>query len=299
MQRLEVLKSTPSMLLRAGAVDPGRSEDSTRCPSHTVDRTTAPSRAARPVHRQGPVPGRAHYAAADFRQMSSLDWDDYQVDATVSGLSDGTNQASISVRDDSAEPIVVGISRGTLSISRDNIKLAEKKIADVSRHTVEVTVQGPVTTARVDGTAVLSWTSKVTSPTQLTGGFGIRVGINRPGVAWPVFDKVSVSEAAPAVRPGGPDALPVSEAVLLDPTPAGGRARPDRAVPDHLAGTGAAVFGQPLRLRRLPARAHRRLDRLHGQRHGLPAQQHRGQRGGVGARRQPAGDQRPDLPGPA
>jgi len=221
VQRLEVLKSTtPSQLLselaqwtQVAPADP----DPLSEPALWTRTDGSKQTGLGPFTGKGPYAAGGHYAAADFRQTSSLDWDDYRVDATVTGLQDGTNQVSIGVRDDSAEQIVVGISRGTLSLSRDNVKLSEMKIADVSTHTVEVTVQGPVTTARVDGTAVLSWTSKVTDPTQLTGGFGIRVGINQPGVSWPSFSSLSVSQAAPAVRSAGADALSVTQAVLLDP----------------------------------------------------------------------------------
>ena len=234
VQRLEVVKSTtPSMLLselaqwtQVAPVDPAPLTEASQWTRTDGSKQTGLG----PFTGTGPYPAGGHYAAADFRQMSSLDWNDYQVDATVTGLTDGTNQASIGVRDDSAEEIVVGISRGTLSLSRDNVKLAQKKIADVSTHTVEVTVQGPVTTARVDGTAVLSWTSKVSQPSQLTGGFGIRVGINHPGIAWPSFSRLSVSQAAPAVRTGGADALPVAQAVLLDPN-ASWEAAPGVAAP--------------------------------------------------------------------
>jgi poly-beta-1,6-N-acetyl-D-glucosamine N-deacetylase len=234
VQRLEVVKSTtPSQLLaelaqwtQVAPVDP----DPLSEPAQWSRTDGSKQSGLGPFTGAGPYQAGAHYAAADFREMSSLDWNDYRVDATVSGLQDGTNQVSIGVRDDSAEPIVVSVSRGTLSLSRDNVKLAEKKIADVSRHTVEVTVQGPVTTARVDGTAVLSWTSKVTDPTQLTGGFGIRVGINDPHVSWPSFSALSVTQAAPAVRSGGADPLTVDQAVLLDPN-ANWEAAPGVAAP--------------------------------------------------------------------
>ncbi|QMU75560.1 polysaccharide deacetylase family protein [Streptacidiphilus sp. PB12-B1b] len=221
VQRLEVLSNTsPAQLLSELAqwtqVAPSDPAPLTE-PAQWSRTDGSKQNGLGPFTGSGPYPSGAHYAAADFRSMSSLDWDGYRVDATVSGLEDGTNQVSVSVRDDSAEPLVVGVSRGTMSLSRDNVKLAEKKLADVSTHTLQVTVQGRTTTARVDGTAVLSWTSKVTDPTQLTGGFGIRVGINQPGVSWPRFSALSVTQAAPAVRPGGPDALTVDQAVLLDP----------------------------------------------------------------------------------
>ena len=221
VQRLEVLKTTtPAQLLselaqwtQVAPVDP----DPLSEPAQWTRTDGSKQGGLGPFTGKGPYQAGGHYAAADFRQMSSLDWDDYQVDATVTGLQDGTNQVSVGVRDDSAEPIVVSVSRGTLALSRDNVRLAQTKIADVSTHTLEVTVQGPVTTARVDGTETLKWTSKVTNPTQLTGGFGIRVGINKPNVSWPAFSALSVSEAAPAVRAAGADALTVGQAVLLDP----------------------------------------------------------------------------------
>jgi len=239
VQRLEVLKTTtPSMLLselaqwtQVAPVDP----DPLSEPAQWTRTDGSKQTGLGPFTGQGPYAAGTHYAAADFRQMSSLDWNDYEVDATVTGLTDGTNQVSIGVRDDSAEEITVGISRGTMSLSRDNVKLSEKKIADVGTHSVRVTVQGPVTTARVDGTAVLSWTSKVTTPSQLTGGFGIRVGINHPGIAWPSFTGLSVTQAVQAVRTGGADPLSVGDAVLLDPN-ASWEAAPGVAAPFRVTG---------------------------------------------------------------
>ncbi|WP_405918593.1 polysaccharide deacetylase family protein [Streptomyces sp. NBC_00728] len=154
---------------------------------------------------QGSAPsGHARYAAADYRNMSSVDWSSYQVDATVTGLGNGTNQGAVQVRNDSLEPVAVSVSRGTLILSADGRPVAERALAPAVEHRIRVTVSGPTTTVRVDGSVTARWTSRHKAA-DITGGIGLRVGVNRAGAAWPSFSSLAVKQL-PGVLPGTGDA---------------------------------------------------------------------------------------------
>jgi peptidoglycan/xylan/chitin deacetylase (PgdA/CDA1 family) len=165
---------------------------------------------------QGPYAGKVHYAAADYRQMSSVDWTDYQVNATITGLGNGTNQASIAVRNNSLDPVTASVSQGNLVLSQSGRQMAIRKLTPSTSHTLQVTVSGANTTARVDGTTVLSWTSKETAG-NLTGGIGIRVGINRPSASWPAFSALSVSQLAQGSGTATGSQQAISGSTLLTP----------------------------------------------------------------------------------
>ncbi|MGW2426119.1 polysaccharide deacetylase family protein [Streptomyces sp. NPDC001709] len=153
----------------------------------------------------GPFPARARHVAADYRRTSSLDWSDYQVDATVAGLGDGTNQASVTVRNDSLDPVTVTVSRGSLTLAHGGHRVATRRLAPASSHTIRVTLSGATTTVQVDGTTSVSWTSHGSS-SDLTGGVGIRTGIKRAKASWPTFTALRVSCKAPQC-----DAHPASD----------------------------------------------------------------------------------------
>ncbi|MEV6111449.1 polysaccharide deacetylase family protein [Streptomyces sp. NPDC052109] len=137
--------------------------------------------------------GSARYVSADYRDMSSVDWTGYQVDATVSGLGDGTNQGGVQVRHGSLEPVDVSVSQGSLVLSADGKHVGEARLVPSSSHHMRVTVKGRTTTVQVDGTVTLHHTAAL-GAADITGGIGIRVGINRAGAAWPTFTALSVKQ---------------------------------------------------------------------------------------------------------
>lgn len=142
----------------------------------------------------GPAPsGDARYAAADYRDMSSVDWTGYRVDATVGGLGDGTNQGALRVRGGSLEPVDVSVSQGTVLLSVGGKHIGAARLAPATSHRLSVTVRGHTTTVRVDGTVTLRHTSRLATA-DLTGGIGIRVGVNRPDAAWPRFTALTVNQ---------------------------------------------------------------------------------------------------------
>ncbi|MGW5466131.1 polysaccharide deacetylase family protein [Streptomyces sp. NPDC003996] len=144
----------------------------------------------------GPFPAHAPHVAADYRRTSSLDWTDYQLDATIQGLGDGTNQASVTVRNDSLDPVTVTVSRGRLTLAHDGHKVATRPLAPAASHTIHVTLSGATTTVQADNATSVSWTSHGSSG-DLTGGVGIRTGIKQAKAPWPSFTALRVSCKAP------------------------------------------------------------------------------------------------------
>lgn len=219
VQRLEVLGSTaPSDLLaklamwtQVGPDAPDPLADAAQWRRYDGTGQTGIG----PLVGQGPYPATSRYVAANYRSMSSLDWTGYQVTAHVRGLGDGTNQASVLVRTDSADPVSAAVSQGFLILSQNGADVAVRKIASSATHTLVVKVSGAATTATVDGTTSLSWTPKNVTASELTGGVGIRVGVNRAHVPWPAFTALSVSPLAAARDAGSGQS--VTDAVLLDP----------------------------------------------------------------------------------
>ncbi|MGW1808183.1 polysaccharide deacetylase family protein [Streptomyces sp. NPDC002078] len=160
--------------------------------------------------------GSAHYVAADYRDMSSADWTGYQVDATVSGLGDGTNQGGVRVRHGSLEPVDVSVSQGSLVLSVNGKHVGEARLIASTSHRLRVTVRGQTTTVQVDGTVTLHHTSRLAAA-DITGGIGIRVGINRSGAAWPKFTALSVKQLAGAFGGSGGAQQSVAGADLMNP----------------------------------------------------------------------------------
>jgi biofilm PGA synthesis lipoprotein PgaB len=169
-----------------------------------------------PFTGKGPYPAGSRYAATEYRPNNSLDWTDYQVEARLDHLGDGTNQGAVTVRVDSAEPVTASVSQGTLSLLVDDRKVASRKLGAVAGHVLRVVVEGRTTTVTVDSTAKLSWTSKI-APSELTGGIGIRVGINKAGDEWPAFTSLRVAPTQDSAAASGKNEQKVSASVLLDP----------------------------------------------------------------------------------
>lgn len=207
VQRLEVLNSTTAdkLLNEIGQW--------TQTPPAATDPLTQPAlwtrndgagRTGIEVFTRGRrFPGKEHYAAAEYRALGSVDWTDYRVDATVTRLGDGTNQAAVALRDRSNDPVVISVSQGTATLQHSGHRAVVRRLAPNSSHTLSISVHGPTTTALVDGATALSWTAKGISPFGLTGGFGIRVGSNQAGVAPPAFSALHLSplpEKTPAAK---------------------------------------------------------------------------------------------------
>ncbi|MEV7685509.1 polysaccharide deacetylase family protein [Streptomyces bungoensis] len=164
-----------------------------------------------------PAPsGSARYAAADYRQMSSVDWTGYQVGATIGDLGDGTNQGAVQVRGGSLEPVDVSVSQGTLLLSVKGEHVGKAKLVPSTTHQLRITVRGKTTTVQVDGTVTLHHTSRLPAA-DITGGIGIRVGINRSGAAWPRFTALSVKSLTGVFTGPGGTQQSVSAAHLMDP----------------------------------------------------------------------------------
>ncbi|MFF4249918.1 polysaccharide deacetylase family protein [Streptomyces sp. NPDC001663] len=133
-----------------------------------------------------------HYAAAEYRALGSVDWTDYRVNATVTGLGDGTNRAAVVVRSRSRGMVVISVSQGAATLEVGGRQRVVRQLAPSTSHTLSISVRGATTTARVDGGTELHWTAKGIPATGLTGGLGIRVGSN-PGTAPPAFSALRLS----------------------------------------------------------------------------------------------------------
>ncbi|MEW2154532.1 polysaccharide deacetylase family protein [Streptomyces sp. NPDC007189] len=188
--------------------------------------------------------GSAHYAAADYREMSSDDWSGYQVDATITGLGDGTNQGAVHVRGGSSEPVDVSVSQGTLLLSLKGTHVGQAKLPPSASHHVRVTVKGQTTTVQVDGTVTLHHTSRLAAA-DITGGIGIRVGINRAGASWPKFTALSVKQLAGAFTGSGGAQQSVAGADLMDPA-AQWLSAPGVKAPFHVSPTAIEPTGRTL-----------------------------------------------------
>ncbi|MEU4039665.1 polysaccharide deacetylase family protein [Streptomyces collinus] len=162
------------------------------------------------------APGAARYVSADYRGMSSVDWTGYQVDATVDDLGDGTNQGGVQVRHGSQEPVDISVSQGSLLLSTNGKHVGEAKLTPSTSHRLHITVKGQTTTVRVDGTVTLHHTSRLPA-TDITGGIGIRVGINRAGAAWSKFTALSVRQLTGLFAGSSGAQQSVSEADLMAP----------------------------------------------------------------------------------
>jgi peptidoglycan/xylan/chitin deacetylase (PgdA/CDA1 family) len=224
VQRLEVLSSTtPGQLLdkiAAWLQVPPSADDPLAAPAQWVNSNRKPATSLDVFTGRRTPAGDATYVAADYRPNNSLDWTGYRTTATIDGLGNGTNQGAITVRTGSLQPVTVSVSQGTLSMLIGDKRVASKAVPVAATHNLAVTVNGKTTTATVDGDTTVKWTSELAAP-DLTGGVGIRVGINREHAAWPSFASLRIapaqSDAAATWPQDGSDPLPVSDAALLDP----------------------------------------------------------------------------------
>lgn len=202
VQRLELVRSTTtgellSKLSQWTQIPPVATDPLTRPALWTRDNGTL-RRGVDDFTGHRPFPGKdQRYASAEYRALGSVDWTDYRVDATVTGFGDGTNQASVAVRNRSKDEVVVSVSQGTATLEHGGRKAVVRKLAPRRSHTLSVTVRGATTTALVDGSTELGWVAKGIPATQLTGGLGIRVGSNRPGAPPPAFGALHVSPLPP------------------------------------------------------------------------------------------------------
>jgi biofilm PGA synthesis lipoprotein PgaB len=139
---------------------------------------------------------------------------------SLKAFTDSTNQGAVIVRTGSMEVVTASVSQGTLSMLVNDKRVASKSIPVETEHTLKVVVSGSTTTATVDGGTKISWTSKLAGP-DLTGGIGIRVGINRAKAAWPAFTSLGVAPTKGTITKTGAqsaaDEQQVSDSVLLDP----------------------------------------------------------------------------------
>ncbi|MHA5019179.1 polysaccharide deacetylase family protein [Streptomyces sp. SD35] len=197
MQRLEVLKSTtPDGLLSEIAqwtqTPPVASAPLTEPTAWTRNDDT--DQQGMDVFTERRFPDRnQRYAAAEYRALGSVDWTDYRVDATVTGLSEGANRAAVAVRSRNEGMVVLTVGQGAVTMEHRGRQVAMRELVPDTSHTLSVGVRGATTTVRVDGGTELSWTAKGIPATELTGGLGIRVGSSRPGVPPPAFSDLHLS----------------------------------------------------------------------------------------------------------
>lgn len=193
----------------------------------------------------GPTPsGSIRYAAAEYREMSSVDWTGYQVDAAIGHLGDGTNQGAVQVRGGSLEPVELSVSQGTLLLSVKGKHVGKAKLVPATTHRLRVTVEGLTTTVQVDGTVTLRHTAGLPAA-DITGGIGIRVGINRSGAAWPRFTALAVKQLSGAFPSSGGAQQSISGASLMDPA-ARWLSAPGVRAPFHISRTAIEPTGRTL-----------------------------------------------------
>ncbi|MFD9465538.1 hypothetical protein [Streptomyces sp. NPDC060027] len=88
--------------------------------------------------------------------------------------------------------MAAGIGSGT------SMGAVGRSLVPASAHRLQVTVSGRTTTMRVDGTVTAHWTSQHKAA-DITGGIGLRVGINHADAAWPSFSALAVKQLPGAV----------------------------------------------------------------------------------------------------
>ncbi|WP_240529761.1 polysaccharide deacetylase family protein [Streptomyces mangrovisoli] len=165
----------------------------------------------------GPYPDESspvHYMSASYRALSSVDWNNYEVDARVSNLKDATNQAAVQVRDGSETPVAASLSQAYLTVSVSGKQKAIKRLPVASSHMLRIVVRSSGTQIWVDGTlrVTLPTTGK---PANRTGGIALRAGINKPGVSWPRFASLRVTDIADGPRAVTGSQQSVGDAALL------------------------------------------------------------------------------------
>ncbi|MER5977688.1 polysaccharide deacetylase family protein [Streptomyces sp. NPDC001857] len=225
VERLEVLRSTTAAQLLAETVRwtqvaPQASAPLAQSQLWTHDDNSG-LRGVGAFTGDGPYPKASspvRYIAASYRARSSVDWNDYEVDARVSGLSDGTNQGSVQVRDGSGAPVAVSVSQSNLQVTvagKKDRKLTERLAASPS-HMLRIAVRDDRTDVWVDGTVHVKIPA-TGPPTGRTGGIALRVGINKAGVSWPRFASLRIVDITAGPREATGSRQPVGTADLLDP----------------------------------------------------------------------------------
>ncbi|MEU2334025.1 polysaccharide deacetylase family protein [Streptomyces sp. NPDC013172] len=223
VERLEVLKSTTAAQLLADAVRwtqiaPQGSAPLAQ-PQLWTHNDSSGLRGVGAFTGAGPYPDASspvHYLAASYRARSSVDWNNYEVDARVSGLGDGTNQGAVQVRDGSGAPVTASISQGNLLVSVAGKKEPIEHLAASSDHMLRIAVRDDSTAIWVDGTKRVKLPA-TGNPASRTGGIALRVGINKPGVSWPRFTSLRIVDVADSPRAVTGTQQPVHAADLLDP----------------------------------------------------------------------------------
>ncbi|WP_282205571.1 polysaccharide deacetylase family protein [Kitasatospora fiedleri] len=202
----------------------------------------------------GPYPGKTGYVSADLLPLASADWTDYTVTADVADLADSTNNVNLTTRNDSLDPITVGLSRSTVTLLRGSgdkrEQIAAKPLVAAAAHQLQVTVTGKVVKVLVDGRTELS-TETAQSGGNATGGIGLSVRNGSEKTPWPKFTALKVAQAPPGAGVATPTTLTVAKAVLLDPgaswvtapgVPSGMRVGGDGLAPTGLALSDYAAF---------------------------------------------------------
>ncbi|MGP4043701.1 polysaccharide deacetylase family protein [Streptomyces sp. 2A115] len=230
VQRLEVVRSTTAEQLLADIAQwtqaPPVASDPLTEPALWTSSDGSAQRGIDVFTEHRPFPGKdQRHAAADYRALGSVDWTDYRVDATITGLGNRTNQAAVAVRNRSKDPVVINVGQRAVTLNHGGHQAVVRKLAPKSSHTLSVTVRGATTTARVDGSTELSWTAKGIAADGLTGGFGIRVGSDGPGIAPPAFSALHLSRlpqktpAAAGVRQAVAESAPLAVDAYWASTP--------------------------------------------------------------------------------
>ncbi|GAA2739701.1 polysaccharide deacetylase family protein [Kitasatospora cinereorecta] len=196
----------------------------------------------------GPYPGTSGYAAADYLPMASVDWTDYTVTATVSDLADGGNNVNLTTRNDSADPITVGLSRSTVTLLRGSgdkrEQISAKPLVAAATHQIDVTVSGNLVKVLVDGRTELSTTTTATGG-NATGGISLSVRNGSDRTPWPKFTALKVAQVPPGAATSAASTLSVAKAVLLDPGASWATA-PGVPSSMHVGGDGLAPTGLAL-----------------------------------------------------
>ncbi|MFD5815538.1 polysaccharide deacetylase family protein [Streptomyces sp. NPDC127038] len=224
VQRLEVLRSTTSAELISDAirwtqVSPQASAPLAQPQLWSSDDSSGLSGLGA-FTGAGPYPAKSspvHYIAASYRPRSSVDWNNYEVDARLSGLSNGTNQGAVQVRDGSGAPVSASVSQSNLLVSVSGTKKLIKHLTTASSHMLRIAVRNDSTQIWVDGTVHVKLPTTPGSPGNRTGGIALRVGINKPGIAWPRFASLRIVDIADSSRDVTGSQQRVSDAALLAP----------------------------------------------------------------------------------
>ncbi|GAA2138251.1 hypothetical protein GCM10009760_19410 [Kitasatospora kazusensis] len=208
-----------------------------------------------PLTGAGPYPAGAGYVSAEYLPLTSADWTDYTVNASVSGLADDNN-VGVLVRNGSGDPLTVSLSRSSVGIYRGpnekREQVANKSLVTTTTHQLQITVTGSLTKVLVDGRTELSFTTQATG-TEATGGIGISVRNGATSSTWPKFTALKVAQTESSGTSGGPTLLPITKAVLLDPgaawesapgVPSGMKIGGDGLAPQGLALSDYAAYEQ-------------------------------------------------------